>query len=252
MAYKTSIRTYCNLFLLPIAFLMISCNSINHDSCLSNELLQNSKEIEIKFLGNNPDLSEVQKEIAKITGSIKSNIHQKQPEEILHVLSQVIYDSLGIQPMPDSTDITFDCVTILLRTRKASCVGLTSLYLILADQLDLPLYGVLVPGHVFVRYQNGSSYINVETLKTGIHRTDEFYRNYFKPNPSITYYLRNLTKKEFIAICLFNLGNEYSKRGLYENAISKYNSVHLLFPDFGEARDNMRSSYFQRKNSIGM
>ncbi len=239
-------RTYCNLLLLSIAFLLISCNSINHDSYLSNELLKNSKETEIKFLGNNPDLSDVQKEITKIAGSIRGKIQQKQPEEILHVLSQVIYDSLGIQPMPDSTDITFDGLTILLRTRKASCVGLTSLYLILADQLELPLYGVLVPGHVFVRYQNGSNYINVETLKKGIHRTDEYYRNYFKPNPSITYYLRNLTKKEFIAICLFNLGNEYSKRGLYENAISKYNSVHVLFPGFGEAMDNMRSTVYPK------
>jgi regulator of sirC expression with transglutaminase-like and TPR domain len=213
---------------------------------LINELLKISKETEIKFLGNNPDLSVYQQEITEIAMSIKNRIHQKQPEDILQIMNRTIFDDLRIQLMPDSTDITFDCLTILLRTRKASCVGLTSLYLVLAEQLDLPFYGVLVPGHVFLRYQNDSSYINVETLKRGIQRTDGFYRNYFKSNPSVTYYLRNLTKKEFIAICLFNLGNEYTKRGLYENAINKYNSVYQLFPEFEEMKDNLKNTYFQR------
>jgi tetratricopeptide (TPR) repeat protein len=92
----------------------------------------------------------------------------------------------------------------------------------------------------------------VETLRRGLQRTDRFYRNYFKPIPSVTYYLRNLTKKEFIAICLFNLGNEYAKRGLNENAINKYNSVHQLFPDFEEVKSNLKNIYFQRKESLRM
>ena len=246
MNHITAMRTYCNLLFLTTGLLISSCNFRDQRSYLIDELLKISKETEIKFLGNNPDLSVYRQEITDIARSIKDRVNQKQSENIIQIINQTIFDDLKIQPMPDSTDITFDGLTILLRNRKASCVGLTSLYLVLADQLDLSLYGVLVPGHVFVRYQNGSNYVNVETLKKGIQRSDEFYRDYFKPDPGITYYLRNLTKKEFIAICLFNLGNEYSKRGLFENAISKYNSVHLLFPDFGEARDNMRSTVYPK------
>jgi regulator of sirC expression with transglutaminase-like and TPR domain len=238
------------LFLLSTGLLCISCNPVNQRGYLTNELLKISEETEIKFLGNNPNLSVYQQEIAAIAGSIGNKFKENPSEDILNIMNRTIFDDLGIQPMPDSINITFDCLTVLLKTRKASCVGLTSLYLALAEQLDLPLYGVLVPGHVFVRYQSDSICINVETLRKGVQRTDEFYRDYFKPNPGTKYYMRNLSKKEFIAICLFNLGNEYAKRGLDENAIDKYNSVCRLFPDFEEAKDNLKNASFQRQRSL--
>ena len=245
MVHFNPMRKYFVLLLFMTGLPSSSCNLRDQKSYLLDELLMISKEIEIKFLGNNPDVNYYRQRIAEIAEMIKTRVDQKQPEEVVQAMNRTIFDDLKIEPMPDTTDITFDGLTILLRTRKASCVGLTSLYLVLADRLHLPLNGVLVAHHVFVRYQSDSSYINVETLRKGLCRTDEFYRNYFKPNPAVQYYLRNLTKKEFTAVCLFNLGNEYANRGLIEDAIETFKSAQKLFPAFKEVEDNLYAVYFQ-------
>ena len=54
-----------------------------------------------------------------------------------------------------------------------NCVGYSTLYLGLAERLDLPLHGVLVPGHCFVRYDDGHVRRNIETTDFGITHPDE-------------------------------------------------------------------------------
>src|SRR5205823_13318274 len=59
----------------------------------------------------------------------------------------------------------------VLGARRGSCLGLGALYLIVAERIGLPLDGVRVPGHFFVRTR-GSSPRNIELLHRG-ERSEE-------------------------------------------------------------------------------
>jgi len=47
--------------------------------------------------------------------------------------------------------------------RKGNCVGMSILYLAISERLHLPIFGVNVPEHIFVRFDNGKTNINIET-----------------------------------------------------------------------------------------
>src|SRR4030066_132980 len=66
---------------------------------------------------------------------------------------------------------TYDCVAgnpdnylldRVMKNKRGNCLGLTTLYLLLAERLSLPLHGVYVPSHCFVRYEDGGGRINSE------------------------------------------------------------------------------------------
>ncbi|MFN0064724.1 MAG: transglutaminase family protein [Chlamydiales bacterium] len=55
------------------------------------------------------------------------------------------------------------------------CLGVTALYLAIAQRIDLPLEIVTPPGHIYVRYGNSGEEINIETTARGIHVPSETY-----------------------------------------------------------------------------
>ena len=73
------------------------------------------------------------------------------------------YDSPGKQASPDSHSLEK-----LLKTRRGICMNMSLLYLIIADRLSLPMKGVMIPGHIYVRcVPPGRSGINIETTFSG-------------------------------------------------------------------------------------
>ncbi|MCP4349932.1 MAG: tetratricopeptide repeat protein [Desulfobacterales bacterium] len=95
----------------------------------------------------------------------------------------------------------------------AECKTFSFIYLGIADALNLPVYMVLAPSHVFVRWHFGpGSYINWETT-SGITVDDEHMKRLHDiPENSIRSgaYLRSLTRTESMATAFFMLGN-YAK-----------------------------------------
>src|SRR6056297_2591021 len=74
--------------------------------------------------------------------------------------------------------LNFHSMGRVLERRKAICLSMSVLYLMMGELLDMPLYGVLMPGHIYVRYkEKGRAGINVETTLSGrgIYRYDRHY-----------------------------------------------------------------------------
>ncbi len=63
----------------------------------------------------------------------------------------------------------------VLDSRQGVCLGVSILYLSLAQRIDLPLEIVTPPGHIYVRYRNGDQVINIETTARGIDVPSETY-----------------------------------------------------------------------------
>ena len=117
----------------------------------------------------------------------------------------------------------------VLARRKGNCLGLSLLYLALADRLGIPFRGVYVPSHCFVRYEGNGVRMNVEFAETGASWEDDRYRREFRILPSRPY-LRSLSPAEMLGVFLKTLGAGYSRKGREEDALRLYAEAGRLYP----------------------
>ena len=130
----------------------------------------------------------------------------------------------------------------VLRHRRGSCVGLGSLYLALAELLGLPLSGVLLPGHFFVRASEAGARSNIELLRRGEAMPDDWYRHKYPTVPGeASAYGRSLTKTEVRGVVEYDVGNERRRQGRLDEARRAFARAIEHFPDFGEAHASLGS-----------
>jgi hypothetical protein len=152
----------------------------------------------------------------------------------------VVFTDLGYAREVDSIDLRYVLLPSVTAARKGSCVGLGTLYLALAEKLGLPLAGVLVPGHFFVRARDGATVRNIELLHAGDETSDDFYRQrYPVSDPPPAAYLRALTVPEVLAVVLFNAGNQRREQKRFDDAEDLYRRAAGAFPAFAEAHASL-------------
>jgi len=150
------------------------------------------------------------------------------PDASVELLSRFIFQHLAIKPSQDLHDPCNLLPRAVLARRQGYCVGLAALYLALAQELGLPIFAVSTPSHLFLRYDDGTTRINIETTTLGAPRTDESYgREGRIPEVSMRkgVFLRNLSTNEFLAQVHSNLGVIYSERKDYVAAAREYEAA---------------------------
>lgn len=140
---------------------------------------------------------------------------------------------------PNQNDFYSIFPQTVLSRKKGSCLGTSLVYLLVAEKLKIPMYGVLVPKHFFVRFDNGVQRINVETMKGGANLPDTWYRQKFMFADSSAYDLGNLSNSQVCAVVQFTLGNVLSSLGKYTEAIELYRECVVVLPGFANAYGNM-------------
>ena len=63
----------------------------------------------------------------------------------------------------------------VLDSREGVCLGISILYLSLAQRLGLPLEIITPPGHIYIRYREGVKITNIETTARGINLPSDTY-----------------------------------------------------------------------------
>jgi len=152
----------------------------------------------------------------------------------------------AVSQAADPNDLFLHCV---MDNRKGYCLSLSILYLSLAERLGLPLYGVVVPGHFFVRYDDGKVVFNIETTSNGAIASDEHYIKKFKvpPHDGSGLYMRKLNKLQTLG-CLFNnLGNTYDAVGDEDTAMEILEAAAEINPSLAEARMNLGNIYLKKE-----
>jgi len=155
-----------------------------------------------------------------------------EPETIVGTINEFLFDELGFTYVQTGSleDLYLNKV---IDGRKGNCIGLTILYLSIAERLKLPLFGVNVPEHIFVRYDNGEQRINIEMGHKGMSLSDTFYVTHSIERfdrKSIEYgcFLANLNKKEVISNVFLNRSKIRSEEGDYRDALDDCNKAVLL------------------------
>jgi len=125
----------------------------------------------------------------------------------------------------------------VLARKKGNCLGLSMLWLALADRLGLPFRGVYVPSHCFVRYEGKDGRRNVELAEGGASWGDDRYRREFRIRPGRPYLL-SLSSAEMLGVYLKSLGAGYSRKGREEDALRLYGEAGRLYPGLPDAHFN--------------
>lgn len=154
---------------------------------------------------------------------------QDAPQAKIRAINRFIFQELGFRFPPHSTyakDI--DLYTFLpsvLDSRKGVCLGVSILYICLAQRLNLELEIVTPPGHIFVSCKQENKNINIETTARGVHLPDEEYLGVD------TRALQKRNIKETIGMAYFNQASVFLEKRQYSNALVSYHKALEYLPD---------------------
>lgn len=125
---------------------------------------------------------------------------------------------------PKNVD-TYTLLPSILDSRQGVCLGVSILYLSLAQRLDLPLEIITPPGHIYVRYHKGDTLINIETTARGIHMPSETYLGVN------TRSLQERTLKQVVGFSFVNQAAVAWHREDHAGAIKLYENALPYIPD---------------------
>jgi len=155
----------------------------------------------------------------------------------------VVYRQWGIQFDADQDNLQSLLPHTVVERKKGSCLGVSLLMLMLAERTNCPLYGVVLPGHFFVRLSIDTLSRNIEPNRAGFCHPDAYYRQRYDVNEGSWYDMRNLTKKEACAVFYFNLGNMYRQRKRMQEALRCYHRSAEWLGGYAEAWGNMAIAF---------
>jgi tetratricopeptide (TPR) repeat protein len=190
-------------------------------------------------IGASPSaLADAWREIDRIAGRVGER-HRRTGAPLIDDLTAVVFDELKLAREIDDDDPRFFLLPSVLEARRGSCLGLGALYLAVAERIGLPLDGVRVPGHFFVRTR-GPSPRNIELLRRGETMPDDWYRQKYGPwSTGERVYLRALSLEQVSALFWFNAGNFARRHGDLARARAAYERATLEAPDFAEAQASL-------------
>ena len=135
--------------------------------------------------------------------------------------------------------VTRDAILPLrvLETHKSGCMGLSWLAMMVAESRQIPLAVMMLPGHVFLRYGEGASAVNLEPNREGYRYTDAEYREKYKDGPWTGLEFVPLTSAQFVGLAAFNMGNVYLDSDL-RRALTWYRMAETFFPEYPGIKAN--------------
>ncbi len=145
--------------------------------------------------------------------------------QIAAAISHFIFYEMGFRfPPLSAVPQNIDAYTFLpsvLDSRRGVCLGVSILYLCLAQRLGLPLEIITPPGHIFVR----CGQTNIENTARGTSLPDEAYLSIETKS------LPKRTIKEVIGMAFFNEAGVYWKKEDYAKAIRLYEKAKQYIPN---------------------
>ena len=154
------------------------------------------------------------------------------PPETVRAINEMLFNEMRFRFPPHSLGIKdVDLYTFLpsvLDSRRGVCLGVSILYLCLAQRLDLNLQIITPPGHIYVRYvdpETGEE-TNIETTARGIDMPSENYLGIE------TRKLQQRTMREVVGMAFMNQAAVSWHRGKNEMTIKLYERARqYLSPD---------------------
>ncbi|HYC74668.1 transglutaminase family protein [Brevundimonas sp.] len=125
---------------------------------------------------------------------------------------------------PYGQNVNNKLLSSYLETRRGNCVSMPTLFLILADRLELDVALSVAPLHVFVRYRPTEGLpVNLETTSGALPAREAWYREKL-PMTDLAVatgaYLRSLPRKEGVALMATTVMESLTDQARYQDAIN--------------------------------
>lgn len=150
------------------------------------------------------------------------------PYDKIKALSRFIFEEKRFRFPPHSIyakDV--DLYTFLpsvMDNHLGVCLGVTALYLAVAQRISLPLEIITPPGHIYVRYRDGEKITNIETTARGVDIPSEHYLGMNNRK------LQQRTLKEVIGMTHFNQASVYLQQAKFLEASRCYEKARSYVP----------------------
>jgi len=165
----------------------------------------------------------------QILAKLRAKDAVNDPEKKIQTINTFIFEEMGFRFPPHSKYAeAIDLYTFLpsvLDSRHGVCLGVSILYLSLAQRLGLNLEVITPPGHIYIRYKNETKEINIETTARGVHIASEEYLGIE------TKKLRPRTIKEVVGLAHINNASIYLREEKYAEALKCYEKAELYLPE---------------------
>jgi len=146
---------------------------------------------------------------------------QATNDQKIDAINHLLFTDMGFRFPPHSTfQKNIDLFTLLpsvIEERKGVCLGVSLIYIALAQRIDLPLEIVTPPGHIYIRTVDR----NIETTMHGVHLHSSSYMGLS------TRHLPIRTRKEAIGLSYINQASLDLSSGNYEKAYNLYQTASL-------------------------
>lgn len=111
---------------------------------------------------------------------------------------------------------TYTFLSSVLDSHLGVCLGVSILYLSIAERLDLPLEIITPPGHIYICYRGEEETLNIETTARGIHVPDRMYLGIN------TRKLQERNKKEVIGLAFINQASVAWQKDDHKTTVELY------------------------------
>jgi regulator of sirC expression with transglutaminase-like and TPR domain len=162
------------------------------------------------------------------------------PLEIIDSVCKEYFVNQQITFIDSSNELRYIYPHFVYKNKRGTCLGLSLLLLSISEKMKLPVFGVLVPRHIFVRFDSDSVERNIETLRKGESMSFEWYcKKYGLDRYSVDEYYRNLSNSEVVGVIYFNIANNFMEKGQMDDALKNYYKALDFFPSFNEGKGNL-------------
>lgn len=177
----------------------------------------------------------------------------------LDTLRTFLFEADSFQ-LPERDDAAAFLLGEILERKRGNCLGLSVLCLALAERADLPLHGVPVPnrlsgpGHLLVRFDDGTVRMNFDPTERGAAHADAHYVELFKLRDEDLkrgYILNNATPKQVANLLLVNLAAARIENSRAAQALPLLEQSLLLQPDYAPAHQNLGMARLKLGDTLG-
>jgi len=225
--------------------------------------LKNGKEIEPdKYIQNLLSLKEDKVKLAKIAFELSKEMYRsvnvKKDMKVIKSLASAVRKEAKNSLDPDKRIATLNKIlffqsefrydfsdptaqqpennllSLTLKTHKGSCLTMPLLYIAVAQELDWPIYPVVVQNHIFLRYVTpDGGEINIEATSGGGSYSDSWYAKRFEVSDQAIKngtYMKTNSYKEMVGILLQYNAVQYAKQRNHIKAFEYIDAAIELFP----------------------
>ena len=167
------------------------------------------------------------KKLGVIVGQAQ-NCKELEPTDVIDAINSFVFvEKRFLFPPLSVFEKQIDQYTFLdavLERGRGVCLGISSLYLCLAQRLGLELEIITPPGHIYLSYTKSGDPFNIETTRRGVHIPSEQYLRLdlkFLPKRCL---------KEIPGLHFFNQAGLFWQNKEYEKALAAYEKAMLYTP----------------------